>query len=585
MYTTKSRAIEGWHRLPLEENVLYVQPDIPDWIVVSSEADQLLSSETLNGAHLYDTNLLEHAFGVEPLQPYTGRAKALTLGQLKECWFHITDTCNLSCRHCLFGASPAKTRTLAPELLQGAVSQALKLGCHLFSFTGGEPFLYPDFLPFLRKLLMENQDVHAAVLTNGMLLDECVAELGSLDRLHIQVSLDGLENSHDRIRGKGSYQKLLKNLAALKAAEIPFTLSVAISRENIEDLLDLVELAAKLGAASVHLLYHFIRGKGSPEQFITPDTIFPRLLAAWQRAMELGLDLDNVETLRSQIFSTPGTRYDLSNTAWESVAVGPDGIIYPSPALVGMEGTACGHLDQGLEEVWKTSSVLKELRQASLIQSPVYSANPLKFLVGGGDIDHSFMSGNEWVGHDPYVPLYNSIALRLIEDQVRLYDRAGKNGVLLRMGDVRHDCPDGDEEGTEVALTHCNCLISLASDTGHSSVREFYGDAALVAKEDIANPLAPAQAEADFISDKTKKHSYGCGSPVTDGAPKEGETLVDLGSGSGIECFMASASVGKSGLVYGIDMTDEMLKLACDSQAEVAGRLGYSNVEFRKRIS
>lgn len=578
----KSRGVEGWHRFQLERHILYVQPDIPDWIVVSDEADQLLCSEKNDAAGFYSLERLKHAFAIEPLEPYAGRASLLSLRQLKECWFHVTDTCNLSCRHCLFAASPAKTRTLAFDLLESAVQQALALGCRLFSFTGGEPFLYPDFLPFLRRLLLESEDVHVAVLTNGMLLDRCLEELGSLDRLHIQVSVDGLESSHDRLRGNGSYLKLIKNLRLMQEAGIPVTLSVAISRENIEDLPQLVDLAAELGAASIHLLYHFIRGKGSREQFIAPDTIFPHLLAAWQRATAVGLTIDNIETLRSQIFSTPGTRYDLSNTAWESVAVGPDGMVYPSPALVGMEQTSCGHLDQGLETVWKTSPVLSGLRQASLIQSSVYVENPLKFLVGGGDIDHSLMTGDEWVGHDPYVPLYNRIALQLIAEQVDCYKHAGKSGILLRMGDVRHDCPDGEEERREVTLTHCNCLISLASGAGHSSVREFYGAAALVAKEDIANPLAPAQAEADFISDKTKKHSYGCGSPVTDGAPKEGETLVDLGSGSGIECFMASAAVGEKGLVYGIDMTDEMLKLAGDSLPEVAERLGYNNVEFRK---
>ena len=578
----KSSTIHDWQRFKLENTILYVQPEIPDWIVVSEEADHLLRSEKNDAIDFYEQDLLKHAFAVEPLQSYAGRDSALSLKHLKECWFHITDTCNLSCRHCLFAASPAKTRSLAPELLESSVKQALELGCQLFSFTGGEPFLYPDFLPFLSKLLQENQGVHAAVLTNGMLLHQYLEELSTLDRLHIQISLDGLEKNHDKLRGKGSYQKLITNLESLKTAEIPFTISVAISSENIEDLLQLVDLAADLGAASMHLLYHFIRGKGSKEQFIGPDIIYPKMLAAWQRATERGLSIDNIETLRSQIFSTPGTRYDLSNTAWESVAVGPDGNIYPSPALVGMETVACGHLDQGLEEVWKTSPVLNDLRKTSLIDSPIYAENPLKFLVGGGDIDHSFMSGNEWVGYDPYVALYNNIALQLISKQADSYKHSGKNGIILRMGDVRHDCPDDETEGNEVALTHCNCLISLASDTGHSSVREFYGAAAVVAKEDIANPLAPAQAEADFISDKTKKHSYGCGSPVTDGAPQKGETLVDLGSGSGIECFMASAAVGKTGLVYGIDMTDEMLKLARDSQADVEERLGYSNVAFRK---
>ncbi len=572
----------SWQRFELDTTVLYVQPEIPDWIVLSREADQLLRTKKIDTAALYERNRLESAFRVEAPRPYLGRASVLQLSELKECWFHITDNCNLSCGHCLFAASPAKSRSLAPELLQSAVSQALELGCKLFSYTGGEPFLYPGFLPFLKKLLQENSDVHVAVLSNGMLLHQHVEELAALDRLHLQISLDGLEESHDRLRGRGSFRKLIQNLRIMQKAEIPITLSVAISRENIDDLVAMVDLAADLGVASIHLLYHFVRGKGSQEQFIDAESIFPHLLAAWRRAEELGLSIDNIETLRSQIFSTPGTRHDLSNTAWESVAVGPDGVVYPSPALVAMEGCACGHLDLGLASIWKTSPVLQSIRSASLIDSPQHTMNPLKFLVGGCDIDHSFMTGGQWLGHDPYVPLYSRIALQLIEDQVAAYKRSGNGAVLLRMGDVRHDCPAAEEGSSDVALTHCNCLISLASDTGHSSVREFYAEAALSAKENIANPLAPAQQEADFISEETKKHSYGCGSPVTDGAPAEGETLVDLGSGSGIECFMAADSVGREGRVYGIDMTDEMLLLARSSQGDVARRLGYDNVEFRK---
>ncbi len=573
---------KGWQRIGLNNSVLLVQPEIPDWIVVSKKADAILNTDICNDKDRYQRNLLESAVTIESPTPYKGRQSVLKLGKLKECWFHLTDACNLSCRHCLFSASPAKSRRMDPGLLQKTVEQALQLGCRLFSFTGGEPFIYPDFIPFLQQLLADTPDCHAAVLSNGMLLDQYLDELASMDRLHLQISLDGLEESHDRLRGTGSYQTLLKNLQALHKANIPFTLSVALSTENIDDLPKLVELASELGASSIHLLYHFIRGKGNSDQFITPEQIFPRLREAWLLADALNLQIDNIETMRSQVFSTPGTRYDLSNTAWESVAIGPDGIVYPSPALVGMEQCACGDLDSGLAEVWQNSGVLHSIRQSSLLDSSGYSANPLKFFIGGGDIDHSFMSAGKWVGHDPYVELYNRIAIQLIEDQASLYATGNKNGIRLRMGDVRHDCPEEDAEGRGLCLTHCNCLISLASDTGHSSVREFYGQAALTANTDILNPLAPAQNAADFVPDSAKEHSYGCGSPVTDGAPRKGETLVDLGSGGGIECFMASDSVGRSGRVVGIDMTDEMLQLANDAKAEVADRLGYQNVEFKK---
>ncbi|MEN8198941.1 MAG: DUF5714 domain-containing protein [Thermodesulfobacteriota bacterium] len=571
---------QGWQRLEFQGHSLYVQPESPDWVVVSVEGDELLRGEKGGDGHYYERNLLDSAFAVEPLPTYLGRGEALQLRELKECWFHLTDACNLSCGHCLFAASPAKSRSIGPELLERTVDEALALGCRLFSFTGGEPFLYPEFLPFLRKLLA-HRGVHAAVLTNGMLLSRYLEELRSLPNLHLQVSVDGLQESHDRLRGPGTYKKLMENLAALKEAEVPVTFSVALSGENIDDLPQMMEVAAEKGASSIHFLYHFIRGKGSREQYISPEQIYPKLREAWLCADELGLDIDNIETLRSQVFATPGTRFDLSNSGWESVAVGPDGVVYPSPALVGLESCACGTLDKGLAEVWRNSPLLQDIRSASIVDSDSYRANPLKFLVGGGDLDHSFMHGGEWVGHDPYVELYNRIALQLIVDQASLYERAGNSPILLRMGDVRYDCPEG-EEGGEVALTHCNCLISLAADGGHSSVREFYGQAALTANEDIVNPLAPAQDKADYIPSKSRKHSYGCGSPVTDAAPVKGETLVDLGSGSGTECFMAAAAVGEGGRVFGIDMTDEMLRLAGESEREVAERLGYRNVEFKK---
>ncbi len=70
----------------------------------------------------------------------------------------------------------------------------------------------------------------------------------------------------------------------------------------------------------------------------------------------------------------------------------------------------------------------------------------------------------------------------------------------------------------------------------------------------------------------------GCGAPVNFANIKEGETVVDLGSGAGIEVFLCANKVRESGKVIGIDMTDEMLQRARNN----AEQGGYSNVEFRK---
>src|ERR671913_2457781 len=70
----------------------------------------------------------------------------------------------------------------------------------------------------------------------------------------------------------------------------------------------------------------------------------------------------------------------------------------------------------------------------------------------------------------------------------------------------------------------------------------------------------------------------GCGTPLHHAAAKEGETVVDLGSGAGIDVFLSANKVGRSGKVIGIDLTDEMLEKARRNAREN----DYTNVEFRK---
>jgi len=578
--------LEEWQRLEQDGTPVYVQPERPDWFVPDHEADCLLRARQQakdSAAHLSGRSLaarrLVSQLAAKPASPYPGRHPLLTLTSLKECWFHLTDRCNLACHHCLFASSPAQGASLAPEALAQGIAEAKALGCALFYFTGGEPFVYPGFVAMVAELLGDPK-VHVVVLSNGLLIREHLPELLALprERFHLQLSLDGLAEQHEAQRGKGAFVGLLESLGLLKEAGFPLTLSVAVNRDNVQELAEIVALAAEQGIDNIHLLWHFVRGKGSLAQFVSPDLILPELIRAQEMAESCGVRIDNVETLRSQVFSTPGTRHDLSNTAWESLAVGPDGLIYPSPALVGIADLACGPLADGLEAVWRQSPVLEQIRQATLVANEAYRANPLRFLVGGGDIDHSYLAGGDVLGHDPYVELYNGLALWLISRQARRYPARAQGEILLRMGEVRHDCPDGGE----VALTHCNCVISLADDQGHSTVREFYGRAARIPNEEIVNPFAPDQALANFIPADSRKKSYGCGSPVKDAEPQPDEALVDLGSGSGVECFMAAAQVGPSGRVIGIDMTEEMLHLAEVAKATVVSRLGYDNVTFKK---
>src|SRR5215469_18785591 len=82
------------------------------------------------------------------------------------------------------------------------------------------------------------------------------------------------------------------------------------------------------------------------------------------------------------------------------------------------------------------------------------------------------------------------------------------------------------------------------------------------------------------IPPEVTERDYGCGDPSRH--VHEGETVLDLGSGTGKICFIAAQIVGPKGKVIGVDMTDEMLEVARRNAPIVAERIGCANVEFRK---
>ena len=86
------------------------------------------------------------------------------------------------------------------------------------------------------------------------------------------------------------------------------------------------------------------------------------------------------------------------------------------------------------------------------------------------------------------------------------------------------------------------------------------------------------EADRDSLPDEAKLASLGCGNPTAVAELHEGEIVLDLGSGGGIDVLLSAKRVGPSGKAYGVDMTDEMLEVARRNQREAGAR----NVEFLK---
>ncbi|HAZ10560.1 MAG: hypothetical protein A2047_02375 [Omnitrophica bacterium GWA2_41_15] len=146
-------------------------------------------------------------------------------------------------------------------------------------------------------------------------------------------------------------------------------------------------------------------------------------------------------------------------------------------------------------------------------------------------------------------------------------------------------CAAGSGSSCQGALDlPCPCAQGrglLKLDTVRQNVKYFYQDAALRPKKELCCPATYEKEDMSYIPKEALEVSYGCGSPISIAQPAQGEAVVDLGCGAGIDCFIAAKKVGIPGKVIGVDMTEEMLQKANKALEHVSSNLGFLNCEFR----
>lgn len=142
---------------------------------------------------------------------------------------HITGRCNLRCRHCFQGE--ADDRELGLEELAALAGEFADLQGLRFIVSGGEPLLHSRFWELNARV--RDFPFRSILLTNGTLLD---GDGARRLRFHeVQVSIDGLEGSHDLIRGKGSFRKAVRGLEELAAAGIDLSVATMVHGGNLDE--------------------------------------------------------------------------------------------------------------------------------------------------------------------------------------------------------------------------------------------------------------------------------------------------------------------------------------------------------------
>ena len=120
----------------------------------------------------------------------------------------------------------------------------------------------------------------------------------------------------------------------------------------------------------------------------------------------------------------------------------------------------------------------------------------------------------------------------------------------------------------------------MSAETIEGAVRDRYANAAQAKEDSLCCAVDYDARYLEAIPDEVIERDYGCGDPSR--YLRKGETVLDLGSGTGKICFIASQVVGPKGRVVGVDMTDEMLEIARRNVPLVSENIGHANVEFRK---
>jgi hypothetical protein len=155
----------------------------------------------------------------------------------------LSEYCNLRCQMC---RRPSETRFLDAQLCKNVMSEAVDLGVECLSFSGGEPFVHPEFVDILAHAL--SLGVRVQLVSNGTLIRE--RHLDLLERLDcLTISVDGTEAAHDRIRRRdGAWRRTMDTLRMLSTdSSVNWGTNTVMQRDNHDCLWDCFRTVQDIG--------------------------------------------------------------------------------------------------------------------------------------------------------------------------------------------------------------------------------------------------------------------------------------------------------------------------------------------------
>jgi AdoMet-dependent heme synthase len=291
--------------------------------------------------------------------------------------WHLTERCNLRCRHCY--QEGALEQEMSAALISSAINEIAQMFkdwheaydlefAPSFNVTGGEPFLRPDFFAILEEMLAAGFDCY--VLSNGTIINQERAQtLADLGVGGVQVSLEGPAGIHDAIRGRGTFKASLEGVKHLLAAGVKVSLNATLSRANADAFIDLAKIAASLGVARLGYSRLVPSGQGQAmlAQMLEPQevkTLYEKICSLDLK----GLEIATGDPMAAQL-SLAREGDDLGDIPAGGCAAGVAGLTIQADGTI----TPCRRLpiplgrvgEDSLREIWAASPVLEQLRDRS----------------------------------------------------------------------------------------------------------------------------------------------------------------------------------------------------------------------------
>ncbi len=161
-------------------------------------------------------------------------------------FFEVTRACNLRCTICFNSSGVKLNDELSLDERMDVVQDLANSGVQEIRFTGGEPLALPGINDLLAKA--SGLGLRVSLGTNAMLIDEARAQqLAKLGVCLAVVSIDGLQEKHDAIRGKGGFEKSLAGLEHLQSAGVNVRVNAVVMRSSLDDIPQLVDFFFQRG--------------------------------------------------------------------------------------------------------------------------------------------------------------------------------------------------------------------------------------------------------------------------------------------------------------------------------------------------